>query len=62
MIGFTFLINVSEFRVHLFMTACVAALIAALFVLIAELNHPFTGLSSAGATRAWLNTITDLSH
>ncbi len=61
-IGFTFLINVSEFRIHVYMTACLTALIAALFVLITELNHPFTGMSSAGATRAWINTIKDLSH
>lgn len=42
-IGFAYIFGLPNFRVQLLMTAALAAIIAALFVVIAELDYPFRG-------------------
>ncbi len=42
-IGFTYLFRVDRFRIHLLMSMGLAAIIACIFVLIAELDYPFRG-------------------
>ncbi|MDQ2992467.1 MAG: hypothetical protein M3R30_06575, partial [Candidatus Eremiobacteraeota bacterium] len=47
-IGFTYLFRVDNIRAHLMMTIGLSAIVAVIFVLIAELDYPFRGDTRIG--------------
>ncbi len=57
-IGFCYLVGTADMRAQLIMTGAVAALIAAMFVLVFQLDYPFRGDLSVSPD-PWLDFITD---
>jgi hypothetical protein len=58
-LSFTLFFGASNFRIHLFLSGLMAAVVAVMFVLIIELNFPFRGDTSV-TSDAWSSLVTEL--